>query len=336
VLKVDAGAKLPYLALGDSDKARPGDWVVAMGNPFGLGGTVTAGIVSARGRDIGAGPYDDFLQIDAPINRGNSGGPLFGTDGTVIGVNTAIFSPSGGSVGIGFAIPSNVVQQVVAQLEATGHVERGFLGVATQKIDGPLAQALKLPKPEGVLVADVQSATPAEAAGVKAGDVITAVNGKAVSDPRGLARMVADLHPGTAATLTVLRDGDTKTLQVTTAPLQEQTADASDSNSQGTGGKLGLALAPLDADARDNLGVPKNVKGVVIAEVQPGSRADNAGLKAGDVIVGVGDKSVTSPQEAVRAIRSTTAHAKGDQQVVALRVLRDGHTVYVAVGPQEG
>ncbi len=325
VLKIDAGKPLSYLALGDSDKALPGDWVVAMGNPFGLGGTVTAGIVSARGRDIGSGPYDDFLQIDAPINRGNSGGPLFATDGTVIGVNTAIFSPSGGSVGIGFAIPSNLVKQVVAQLEATGHIDRGFIGVSAQKIDPAMASALKLPAPEGALVAEVQPDSPAAAAGVKPGDVITAVGDKKVTDPRSLARLVADLHADHTTDLTVMRDGNAETLKVTTAKLPDQTADATDSTQPSPGGRLGLALAPLDSDARDNLGLDRSVRGAVITEVRPDSAAAAAGLQPGDVITGVGNRRVTSPEDATRAIRAQ----KG---ALALRILRDGHNLFVAVG----
>ena len=326
VLKVDAGAGLPFLSLGDSDKARPGDWVVAMGNPFGLGGSVTAGIVSARGRDIGAGPYDDFLQVDAPINRGNSGGPLFGTDGTVLGVNTAIYSPSGGSVGIGFAIPSNVVKQVVAELEAHGHVERGFLGASTQKVTPAMAAALKLPKAEGALVADVQPDGPAAAAGLKPGDVVMAVNGAAVHDPRTLARQVAALHPGATVQLAVQRDGAAQTLSAKAEALPEQVADAGAQVPHGTGGKIGLALAPLDQAAREGLNIPAGTKGAVIAAVRPDSPASEAGLRAGDVLVGVGNRLVTTPEEAVRAIGS-----RDGKGALALRVLRDGHSLFVAV-----
>ncbi len=330
VLKVEAGAGLPFLSLGDSDKAQPGDWVVAMGNPFGLGGSVTAGIVSARGRDIGAGPYDDFLQIDAPINRGNSGGPLFGTDGTVVGVNTAIYSPSGGSVGIGFAIPSNVVKQVVAELEAHGRMERGFLGVSTQKIDPAMAAALKLPKAEGALVADVQPDGPAAKAGLKSGDVVTAVNGAAVQDPRALARQVAALRPGSTAQLTVQRDGAEQVLSMTAATLPDKTADAGPEAAPGAG-KVGLALAPLDGAVRESLNVPAEVKGAVIAAVRPGSPASEAGLRAGDVLLSVGNRPVASPEEAVKAISG-----RDGKQAVALRVLRDGHSLFVAVPSAQG
>ena len=217
LLKVEAGDALPFLQLGDSDKARPGDWVVAVGNPFGLDGTVTAGIVSARGRGINAGPYDDFLQVDAPINRGNSGGPLFAQDGSVIGVNTAIFSPTGGSVGIGFAIPSNLVKTVVAQLQEKGRVERSYLGASLQSVDRAMADALGLKEARGALVAGVEKGSPAEGAGLRAGDVVTAVDGAPMRNPRELARTVADLKPGTRAELHIRRDGGELVLDATVA-----------------------------------------------------------------------------------------------------------------------
>ena len=326
VLQVDGGAGLPFLSLGDSDTARPGDWVVAMGNPFGLGGTVTAGIVSARGRNIGAGPYDDFLQVDAPINRGNSGGPLFNTAGAVVGVNTAIFSPSGGSVGIGFAIPSNVVKAIVSELEAHGRVDRSFLGVTTQPVDTAMAAALKLSKPEGALVSDVQPDSPAAAAGMQPGDVVTAVNGAGVSDPRALARAVASLKPGAAAQLAVQRDGAGRTVTVTPALLPDKAAPAAREDAQASGG-IGLALAPLDGAAREALNVPPETKGSVIAAVRPGGPASEAGLRPGDVVVGVGNHSVATPADTAKAIGERPAGTGA----VALRVLRDGHSLFVAV-----
>ena len=329
VLQVRSDTPLPHLALGDSNAARVGDWVVAVGNPFGLGGTVTAGILSARGRQIGEGPYDDFLQIDAPINRGNSGGPLFAQDGTVIGVNTAIYSPSGGSVGIGFAIPSSIVKRVVSQLESSGKVERGYIGVSAQAVSPTMATALHMPSSDGALVAEVQKDSPAAAAGLQAGDVITQVGSTPVKDPRDLARIVADIHSGTDATLTVRRDGQDKTLPVTIAAMQDgsgtQQADAAADH----GAKLGLALAPLDQQARESLNLPDGQRGVVIASVKQGSPAEAAGLQAGDVLETVGNKAVTNPQQAVAALRDGT---KASGSAVALRVLRDGHQAFVALG----
>jgi serine protease Do len=329
VLQVKSSTPLPHLALGDSNAARVGDWVVAVGNPFGLGGTVTAGILSARGRQIGQGPYDDFLQIDAPINRGNSGGPLFAQDGTVIGVNTAIFSPSGGSVGIGFAIPSSEVKEVISQLETTGRVERGWLGVSAQAVSPAMATALHLSGQNGALVAEVEKDSPAANAGVQPGDVITQVGNQAVKDPRNLAQIVASIHSGTASNVTVRRDGQDKTLPVTVAALQDQDSGQKVASNGERGAKLGLALAPLDDQARDQLNLSADQKGVVIASVRPNSPAQAAGLQAGDVLEMVGSQAVTNPRQAVGALRDATAKPGA---AVALRLLRDGHQAFVALG----
>jgi serine protease Do len=305
-----------------------GDWVVAVGNPFGLGGTVTAGILSARGRQIGQGPYDDFLQIDAPINRGNSGGPLFAQDGTVIGVNTAIYSPSGGSVGIGFAIPSSEVKQVISQLETNGKVERGWLGVSAQEVSPAMASALHLPTQNGALVAEVQTDSPAAAAGIQPGDVITQVGKDPVKDPRVLAQIVAGIHSGTAETLTVRRDGQDKTIPVTIAALRDGGDGQQTVASADHGAKLGLALAPLDDQARQEMNLDANQKGVVIAGVKPDSPAQAAGLQTGDVLEMVGGQAVTSPRQAVTALHEATQKPGA---AVALRVLRDGHQAFVAL-----
>ena len=326
VLKVD-GTNLPHLSLGDSDKVRVGDWVVAVGNPFGLGGTVTAGILSARGRDIQSGPYDDYLQVDAPINRGNSGGPLFGQDGSVIGVNTAIFSPSGGSIGIGFAIPSNLVQHVVAQLQANGHIDRGWLGVATQGIDAGMAAALHLPNTDGALVADAEPDGPAAKAGLQAGDVVTAVDGHAVKSPRELARLIGDLHPNRAATLTLRRDGAERQVQVTLGELRDTRQAATEQQDQRQG--IGVALQGLTPELRQQLGVAAKVNGAVVTAVRPGSAAEDAGLRPGDVILGVGGHDVADAQAAGRAL----SEAVRQGGAVALRVMRDGHNAFVAVQP---
>jgi serine protease Do len=327
VLKVEAGRTLPFIELGDSARVRPGEWVVAMGNPFGLGGTVTAGIVSASGRDIGAGPYDDFIQIDAPINQGNSGGPLFTQDGRVVGVNTAILSPSGGSIGIGFAIPSDMVRTVVAELKANGQVTRGYLGVATQGVTPAMAKALRLQDgSKGALVASVEPDSPAAKAGLQPGDVILALDGRKVATPRDLAIDVARVKPGTDAKLDILRDGSASTVTVAVATMQnDRTVDrgATEPGQE----RVGVALAPLTPEVRGQLDLPARTTGAVVAEVQPGSPAEQAGLREGDVIVGVGGQAVGSPDEASKAIRSA---AKKDH-AVALRILREGRSAFVAI-----
>jgi serine protease Do len=332
VLHVDAGQKLPYIQLGNSDDVKVGEWVVAMGNPFGLDGTVTAGIVSARGRDIGSGPYDSFLQIDAPINRGNSGGPLFTQDGRVVGVNTAILSPSGGSIGIGFAIPSNTVKTVVADIEKNGHVTRGYLGVEAQPVSPSMVAALKLPKPgmpdrAGALVANVEPESPAAKAGIEPGDVITAVDGKTVGNPRDLAVDVAAVPPGTQAKFDVIRNGEQKTITADITTLPGDTATAQNGAGQESKENVGLALAPLSPDTRQEMSIPDRVHGAVVAEVRPGSAAEAAGIQQGDVIVGVGTRSVDSPQQAVHAIHE----AVRGNHAVALRIFRDGHDAFVAI-----
>jgi serine protease Do len=292
---------------------RVGDWVIAVGNPFGLGGTVTAGIVSARGRDIGSGPYDDFLQIDAPVNHGNSGGPTFNAEGEVVGVNTAIFSPSGGSVGIGFAISSDVVKNVVEQLKANGSVTRGWIGVQIQNVTQDLADDLGLKDPSGALVAEAQKDSPAAAAGVKSGDVITAVDGDAVADPHDLARRIAALGPKKTAKLSIVRNGSPMTIDVTLGSMPvDKTASADTRNSDDNGGsasmlaKLGLTLHP--AHGQD---------GVVVTDVDPDGAAADKGLKQGDVILEVAGKSVSRPSEVAEAIDSAKSDGK---KSVLLRV----------------
>ena len=309
VLKIKTDKKLPFVALGDSGSVRPGEWVVAMGNPFGLGGTVTAGIVSALGRDIGSGPYDDYIQVDAPINQGNSGGPLFTQAGQVIGINTAILSPSGGSVGIGFAIPSAMVDASMA---------------GAMHLSGDSAH--------GALVAGVEPDSPASKAGLEPGDVIVAVNGASVKAPRDLAVAVADLKPGASATVTLLRDGAKRDLPVTLATLKDDKPQKGDVGSEGSAQGLGLALAPITPDMREQLDLPKDVKGAVIAGIRDGSAAEQAGLRPGDVVLGVGGRRVASADEAVKAIREAMA-GKDHHGSVALRVLRDGQSGFVAIDP---
>jgi serine protease Do len=327
VLKIDAGHPLPYIQLGNSGDVKPGEWVVAMGNPFGLGGTVTAGIVSAVSRDIGDGPYDQFIQIDAPINPGNSGGPLFTLDGKVIGMNTAILSPSGGSIGIGFAIPSDMIHQVTAQLEQYGHVTRGYIGVEAQELKGATAKGLGIPDNSGALLAGVMPDGPASHAGLQPGDVIESVNGNKITNPRELALDVAAIKPGGQAHLTVLHDGKTEDIALNVGQLpNEQTAN----NERGGGDhqQLGLALAPLSPDMRGQLNVPDGTRGAVVRGVQPNSPAEQAGLQPGDVIVGVGTHAVTSPSDAAHAIHEAM---DSPNHAVALRVLRNGEAVFVGI-----
>jgi serine protease Do len=327
VLRINAGHPLPYLDLGDSNDVKVGQWVVAMGNPFGLGGTVTAGIVSARGRDIGDGPYDSFIQTDAPINEGNSGGPLFTQQGKVIGINTAILSPSGGSVGIGFAIPSNTIREVVAQLVAHGHVTRGYLGVEAQGISSGMAAALHLPNSNGALIASIEPNSPASNAGLQPGDVITSVDGKAVDNPRDLAIDVAAVAPDHTATFDVVHNGQSRTLSVKVATLQNQVASNGGNGAENSKQGIGVALEPLTPDVRNQLNVPDDQSGAVVAQVQSNSPAATAGIQAGDIIVGVGTQSVGSPAEAVHQIRDALQNG----HVVALRIVRNGQSIFVAV-----
>ncbi|HEX3663853.1 MAG TPA: DegQ family serine endoprotease [Rhizomicrobium sp.] len=327
LLKIPAPHPLPYLAFGDSGKAKVGDWVIAVGNPFGLGGTVTAGIISGDNRDINAGPYDDFLQIDAPINPGNSGGPLFDESGQVIGIDTAIYSPTGGSVGIGFAIPSNVVKNVVEQLRAHGKVARGWLGVQMQEITPPLAKAIGLSNVKGVLVDLVTKDSPAAHGGVKQGDVIVGFNGAAVKDTRDLAIAVAGIPAGKPASMQIVRDGQQMTLNVTIGAEHAQQQVASNAGAQEHGGHVGLELVPLTRDRRQELGLESS-GGVLVENVKPGSPADESGLQAGDVILGIGGRAVSSPDDAATRIHAAETSSRG---ALPLLVMRDGTTAYVAL-----
>ena len=310
-----------------SKAPRVGDWVIAVGNPFGLGGTVTAGIVSARGRDIGAGPYDDFLQIDAPVNRGNSGGPTFNAQGQVVGVNTAIFSPSGGSVGIGFAIPSEVAQTVIKDLMTSGKVARGWIGVQIQPVTDEIAESLGLKSTKGALVAEASPTGPASSAGIKSGDVILGVDGEKVDGPRELARKIASLGPDAKATLDFWHNGSQKTADVKlgTLPNSDQVAKAeiSGDEDKATVAALGLQLAP----AASIPGAGKD--GVVIADVDADSNAAQKGLKVGDVILEAGGQKVSQPSD----ITAVIANAKKEgRKAVLLRVKNDQGTRFVALG----
>jgi serine protease Do len=293
------------VTFGDSDTAAVGDWVVAIGNPFGLGGSVTAGIVSARGRDIRQGLYDDFIQTDAAINRGNSGGPLFNLAGEVVGVNTAIYSPTGGSIGIGFSIPSNLARNIVAQLRDGGRVRRGWLGVNIQQVTDELAESFGLGNgPRGALVARAQEGGPAAAGGIRAGDVILRFNGQEVREMRNLPRIVADTQVGRQVPVVVWRDGREQTVQITVAELpgeQQQAAaqptqPAPRAQPQELAG-LGLRVAPITPEARERFGLRAESRGVVVTEVTPGGPAAERELRPGDVIVEVQQERVNTPQE---------------------------------------
>ncbi len=323
LIKVEGRGDFPFVNF-TNQAPRIGDWVLAVGNPFGLGGTVTAGIVSARGRDIGAGPYDDFIQIDAPVNKGNSGGPTFDVDGNVIGVNTAIFSPSGGSVGIAFAIPAETVKSVVTQLKEKGAVTRGWIGVQIQPVTAEIAESLGLKTAQGALVAEPQAGAPATKAGIVAGDVITAVDGIPVKDARDLARRIGSMSPGVTVKLTVVRKGEEKTYSLTLGELPNQReARAGDERQERTSGtavpRLGLTLAPAG----------KGNQGVVVTNVDPNGIAADHGFKTGDVIVEVAGKAVGSPADVRTAI---TDAQKGGKRTVLMRVKSDdGATRFVAL-----
>ncbi|MBR1146495.1 Do family serine endopeptidase [Bradyrhizobium sp. AUGA SZCCT0431] len=334
LIKVAGRTDFPFAKLSDS-KPRIGDWVLAVGNPFGLGGTVTAGIVSASGRDIGNGPYDDFIQIDAPVNKGNSGGPAFDTAGEVMGVNTAIYSPSGGSVGIAFSIPASTVKSVVAQLKDKGSVSRGWIGVQIQPVTSDIADSLGLKKAEGALVAEPQANGPAAKAGIESGDVITAVNGETVKDARELARTIGGLAPGAAVKLNVLHKGQDKVVNLTLGQLPNTTeakasiddGDKAKPNKGTDVPKLGMTVAPANSVA----GAGK--EGVVVTEVDPKSAAAERGFKEGDVILEVAGKSVATAGEVRDAINAARTDNKSS---VLMRVKSGGSSRFVAVPVAKG
>ncbi|MEJ0076041.1 MAG: Do family serine endopeptidase [Alphaproteobacteria bacterium] len=326
LIKVEGGSNFSFVPLADKSP-RVGDWVLAVGNPFGLGGTVTAGIVSARGRDIGAGPYDDFIQIDAPVNKGNSGGPTFDVDGNVIGVNTAIYSPSGGSVGIAFAIPADTVKSVVSQLKDKGSVTRGWIGVQIQPVNADIADSLGLKKAEGALVAEPQADGPAVKAGIQSGDVITAVNGQEVKDARDLAKKISSLPPGSNVKLGVISKGSEKTLNVTLGelPREQREARATTGDRDDSGAdvpKLGLSLAPASKVAG------AGSDGVVVTQVDPDGPAASQGFKNGDVILDVAGQRVTTPEQVRKAF---TDARTGGKRTILLRVKSGDNTRFFAV-----
>jgi serine protease Do len=330
VLKVEAKAPLAVLEWGDSDAMRLGDAVLAIGDPFGIGTTVTSGIVSARGRDLHNGPYDDFLQIDAAINHGNSGGPLVDLTGHVIGINTAIYSPNGGNVGVGFAIPSAQARDVVARIiEGKSSIEHGFIGVAIQPVDSGIAEAMGLADGKGAIVSSVQDASPAAGAGVKAGDVIIAVNGTAVDTPRAVSRAIADLAPGDEAKLTLWRDGTKQDLSFKVGTLGgEQVAAAETGGDTAPSGDvivkdLGVTVADLNADQAH--GLKPGETGAMVTAVEGG--AAEKGIEAGDVILSVNQKAVGSAAD----VEKLVTEVKADRKAVLLLIERNGQQSFIAV-----
>jgi serine protease Do len=314
------------VVLGSSEAAEVGDWVLAVGNPFGLGGTVTAGIISARGRDIQAGPFDDFLQIDAPINRGNSGGPLFDASGRVIGINTAIYSPSGGSVGIGFAIPSEMAGDIIDQLKVAGMVERGWLGVEFQAVNEAVAASLGLDEPHGALVAGVVEDGPAEKAGMQVGDVILSMDGERLDDPKDLPRMVAGTSAGERVNMEVLRNGKTRNLKVKIGQSEAEQQLAAAPVATEEPARLGVRLSELTPEIRERYRIEG--EGVLVTDVQRGSPAARAGIRPGQVITMVGQQSVDSPDDVTDAVE---AAAEAGRPSVLLMLEQRGAKRFVAV-----
>lgn len=328
LLKVKSPKPLPYVSWGNSGQLRVGDQVIAVGNPFGLGGTVTAGIVSARGRDINDGPYVDFIQTDAAINRGNSGGPLFDTDGNVVGVNSAILSPNGGSVGVGFAIPSDTAKTVIAELKANGQVERGWLGVSIQPVTPEIAQAMGLSDHKGALVAQVMPNGPS-AGRIESGDVIRSVDGKTVESVRELPKMIGATKVGHTAKIGLMRNGDAMTVPVEIGRREAKVASAGSmggSTSKGEAlARLGVTVAPVTDDVRSSLGLDKTVQGAVVTSLKPDGAAADAGLNAGDVIEKINGRKISSPGDVVQAVRDAKAPS-----VLAL-INRHGNTLFVGI-----
>ena len=334
LLKIEADGPFPFVSFGDSDAVRVGDWAIAIGNPFGFGSTVTAGIISARQRNINAGPYDEFLQTDAPINRGNSGGPLFSMEGGVIGVNTAIYSPSGsGSVGIGFAVPSNIAGHVVDQLMEFGRTRRGWLGVRIQPVTPELAEALDLASEEGALVAMVVEGSPAAAAGLEAGDVIVRFDGAAVSEMRELPRAVALAEVGREVEVMAVRGREELSFKVVLGELEEAEerlaeGGAAPEQADGSGMLLGMTLAPVTDEAARRFGLAEGARGLIVTEVMADGPAAAAGIRPGDLVLEVARRPVAS----VQGMRDLVAAAReADVRALVIRVEREGSPLFLAV-----
>ena len=337
VLRVKSSEALPTVAFGDSDKLRIGEWVMAIGNPFGLGGSVSLGIVSARNRDINAGPYDDFIQTDAAINKGNSGGPLFGLDGNVVGINTAIFSPTGGSVGIGFSVPANTAKSVVDQLMKYGETRRGWLGVRVQSLSDDLAESMGLGKARGALVADVTDGSPGKAAGIEAGDVITEFNGKPIREMRELPRAVAATEIGSSVVVKAIRKGKEMTFTVTIGRLEdgEKVAMAQDTKKPADAPAvvtiLGMTLTSLTPELRDRYKVDEKVKGALITEVAQDGAAAEKGLEVGDVVLEAGGKPVDGASDVSAAADAAEKAGKTSVLILAAKGGKSGETRFIAL-----
>ncbi|MBI1261243.1 MAG: Do family serine endopeptidase [Rhizobiales bacterium] len=337
VLRVKPKKPLAFVKLGDSDASRVGDWVMAIGNPFGLGGSVSAGIISALNRDIHSGNYDDFIQTDAAINRGNSGGPLFNTAGDVIGVNSAIISPSGESVGIGFAVPTSTVKPVVAQLLKHGETRRGWIGVRIQTVTPEIAESLDLGKPRGALVAGVAPGGPAEAAGVETGDVVVSFNGQPVREMRDLSRIVAETEIGISAPFVVHRDGKSVTLTAKVGRLETSQAEAATDDDEAGDEKpaeekkvtlLGLGLVAMDDEIRRDFELGDDANGLIVVSVDPDSAAAEKGMRIGDIVMQAAQKDMKAPADLEAAIK---AEKKAGRSSVLLRLLTQGKTRFVAL-----
>ncbi len=338
LLRIEPKAPLPAAAWGDSIKARVGDWVLAIGNPFGLGGTVTSGIISATARDIHSGPYDDFLQTDASINRGNSGGPMFNLTGEVIGINTAIFSPSGGSIGIGFAIPSASARPIIDQLRATGKVERGWIGARIQPVTEEIAEAVGLDRSRGAMIATVDPASPAAQAKLQPGDVILAYDSKPIDRSRQLPRLVADTAPDTLVKLSMWRDGKDQEVEIKVAALNSNRPASPPPEPEKPKpppsiDALGLKLAKPTAELRKQFSLPDTTKGAVITEVPQNSSGAVQGLRPGDLVVAVGHEAVGSLEELQQKV---AAARKNGHKNIILRVEREGNARFVALPFEAG
>ncbi|WP_189799603.1 Do family serine endopeptidase [Tateyamaria sp. syn59] len=331
VLKLEDTSDLTTVSWGDSDALQPGAWTIAIGSPFGLGGTVTVGVLSATSRDIRSGPYDDFLQTDASINSGNSGGPLFNTAGEVIGVNTAIFSPSGGNVGIGFAVPASTAEDVVEQLISNGTVERGFIGISLQGIDENLAEALELENADGAIVIGVEPGSPAASAGLQEGDVLLSLDGEPIEDPRSLTRRVGELAPDTTISLQLKRDGETQSVELTLAQRESSSnPDGGEGPAVDSGVRMGVGLTAIPETVRRELGLDEGI-GVMVQNVAPGSAAAEAGLAQGDIITKAGSNDITNPQDLVDAWKAAVENEKP----LLVRIVRNNRSLFVAVDPAQ-